>query len=62
MAPDAEDWIRLPGLFRWSDVCDLLGPDGSRDFRLLVRPYSVTRQHESLYVVTIAAPGATPSG
>ena len=47
------DWIRLPGLFRWSEVCDVaLAEAGLHDrWRFVVRVHSLTPDLEPLYTV-----------
>ena len=60
--PRLEEWLRLPGLFRWSEVCDLFWDAASEDdWRFVVRVHSVTPEHEHLYTVELAPPGASPA-
>ena len=46
------DWVRLPGLFRWSEVCDLARDIQQNDeWCFAVRLVSVGPHAEPLYVV-----------
>jgi hypothetical protein len=53
MSENDGERLRLPGLFRWSEVCDVfLGAPGAREeWRFVVKPHSVTADLELLYVV-----------
>ncbi len=49
--------LRLPGLFRWAEVCDVFLGTASEDeeFRFVAKPHSVTAELEVLYVVEAVA-------
>lgn len=52
--PNAEnDWVRLPGVFHWSEVRDVLLPHagGDEEWRFVVKPCSVISTLEPLYAV-----------
>lgn len=52
------EWIRLPGLFLWDEVCDLFAEEAGRDdtWRFAVLLDAVGADDAPLYVVH-AAPG-----
>ena len=54
MSSDDYEWVRLPGLFRWDEVCDVFAveavPDHEWRFLVQVAQSSTTRS-EPLYVV-----------
>jgi hypothetical protein len=44
--------VRLPGLFRWSELSDVLtAPEPDDEWRFIVRLHSITPDLESLYEV-----------
>jgi hypothetical protein len=53
-------WIRLPGLFSWSEVCMLFSNETGRDpdWHFSVKLETVGDDHEPLYVVRAALRGA----
>jgi len=54
MSSVQDEWVRLPGLFRWDEVCDVFAmeavPDQEWRFLVQLAPPGVTRL-EPLYVV-----------
>jgi hypothetical protein len=54
MSSVQDEWVRLPGLFRWDEVCDVFAmeavPDHEWRFLVQLAPPGVTRL-EPLYVV-----------
>lgn len=53
MSENDGERLRLPGLFRWTEVCDvfLSGAGDEERWRFIVKPHSVTADLELLYVV-----------
>ncbi len=50
-----DEWIRLPGLFLWSEVCELFDAE-SKDWRFVAKAHSASAGEEPLYVVLMASP------
>jgi len=48
MSSDEYEWVRLPGLFRWDEVCDVFAVEAVPD-------------HEWRFLVQVALPSATRS-
>jgi len=54
MSFDEDEWVRLPGLFRWDEVCDVFAteavPDHEWRFLVQLAPPCAQRS-EPLYIV-----------
>ena len=57
------EWMRLPGLFRWDEVCDVFAtealPDHEWRFHVQLAPPSSTRS-DALYVVHASSTRVRP--
>ena len=56
------DWVRLPGLFRWDEICDVFASEATpdRDWHFVVKLASAPDGPELLYVIH-AAHDAAPA-
>lgn len=59
MSDDHVELVRLPGLFRWREVCDVFDQESGRDveWRFEVRRTSGDDVAEALYTVYAWCPG-----
>ena len=50
------DWVRLPGLFRWDEICEVFAAEATpdREWHFLVRVAPEPEGPELLYVVHAA--------
>jgi len=64
MSSDEDEWVRLPGLFRWDEVCDVFASEAVPDheWRFLVQLAPPCAQlSEPLYVVLATSSPVRPS-
>ncbi len=61
MSVDESEWVRLPGLFRWDEVCEVFAVEAGldRDWRFLVQLAPESSSMDLLYVVHAARAVAT---
>jgi hypothetical protein len=53
---EESEWVRLPGLFRWDEICEVFATEATPDheWHFLVRAASEPDAAERLYVVHAA--------
>ena len=58
---EESDWVRLPGLFRWDEICEVFATEATPDheWHFLVRSATEPDAAERLYVVHAAREAAT---
>jgi hypothetical protein len=56
MAEDGDEWVRLPGLFRWEEVCDVFARHAGIDdhWRFEVRKVTGPSSSAALFIVYAA--------
>ncbi|HEX3594231.1 MAG TPA: hypothetical protein VHU80_03990 [Polyangiaceae bacterium] len=58
---EESEWVRLPGLFRWDEICEVFATEAmpDREWHFLVHAASGSSAAERLYVVHAAREAAT---
>lgn len=58
---EESDWVRLPGLFRWDEICEVFATEATpeHEWHFLVRAAKEQPTEERLYVVHAARDVAT---
>ncbi|HEX4339096.1 MAG TPA: hypothetical protein VH062_24480 [Polyangiaceae bacterium] len=57
---EESEWVRLPGLFRWDEICEVFATEATpdREWHFLVHAASAPGAAERLYVVHAAREAA----
>jgi hypothetical protein len=61
---EESEWVRLPGLFRWDEICDVFASEATpdREWHFIVKLANEPDGPELLYVIHAAQDAAPEQG